>query len=35
MAQTAAHQCDDDLADTSSKWSHGKFCWNELMTRDA
>lgn len=35
MAQTAAHQCDDDLADTPGKWSHGNFCWNELMTRDA
>ncbi len=35
MAQTAAHQCDDDHAETSGQGSHGKFCWNELMTRDA
>ena len=35
MAETATKRCDGDHADASGPWSHGNFCWNELMTRDA
>jgi uncharacterized protein len=35
MAQTAKKQHEKDAADASGCGSHGTFCWNELMTRDA
>jgi predicted enzyme related to lactoylglutathione lyase len=34
MAKTASLQRQDDQAECPTKASHGKFCWNELMTRD-
>jgi predicted enzyme related to lactoylglutathione lyase len=34
MAQTAVDQRLHDSARNSPQWSHGRFFWNELMTRD-
>ena len=34
MAQTAAHQRDEECGEQGSRGSHGTFVWNELMTRD-
>jgi uncharacterized protein len=34
MAQTALDQRLQNSAKNSPQWSHGRFCWNELMTRD-
>jgi predicted enzyme related to lactoylglutathione lyase len=33
MAQATARNHQEDCADRHAAW-HGKFCWNELMTRD-
>jgi uncharacterized protein len=34
MADAATKPCDGN-ADALGQWSHGSFCWNELMTRNA
>jgi len=34
MTQAAAHQIRNDETECSTTASHGRFCWNELMTRD-
>jgi hypothetical protein len=34
MSQANARQHDEDCADQRTRWSHGTFHWNELMTRD-
>jgi predicted enzyme related to lactoylglutathione lyase len=34
MANTATASKQSDNMECSPGWSHGTFCWNELMTRD-
>jgi predicted enzyme related to lactoylglutathione lyase len=32
MSQATARECDDEPAGSTMPWSHGRFCWNELLT---
>ena len=34
MSQATAQKRDDAQTEATMQWSHGRFCWNELLTHD-
>jgi uncharacterized protein len=34
MSRVTAQKRDDEQAASTMPWSHGRFCWNELLTHD-